>query len=161
MRTAIVLLAVVIASACIQNDASAPGTSFSLYEGNFSLRYPSGWAHNITSAGNFFTGGGEFPPTMRVSEFGGTIGEAAERSKALQSRLKDYTIMAEESLAINGRNAFRRVYSWTDAAHNISFTQAQTWTEDYLLTATSLTEDYGKYQPVFYKMIESFKAKLE
>src|SRR3989338_2641718 len=159
MRTAIVLLAVVIASACIQNGASAPGTSFSLYEGNFSLQYPSGWAHNITSADNFFTGGGEFPPTMRVSEFGGTIEEAAERSKTLQSRLKDYKIMAEESLTINGRNAFRRVYSWTDAAHNISFTQVQTWTENYLLTATSLTGDYVRYESVFMRMIESFKVK--
>lgn len=96
---------------------------------------------------------------MRISEFAGSVSEASDRAKHLQSRLKDYTVIAEENLTVNGKNAFRRVYRWTDAAHNINFTQAQTWTDEFLLTATALTEDYGKYESLFERMIKSFRIQ--
>lgn len=154
-KLSMVMLLIIAISGCTGQQSG-----FLLYEEpSFSLQHPSDWNHSVTGAGNFFTGAGDFPPTMRVSGYDGTVDSAAERARQLQSGLKDYRQISEENLTIDGKHAFRHVYSWTDAGRGISFTQMQVWTDGFLLTATSLTEDYGRYEPLFERMIGSFRIR--
>lgn len=143
----------VMISGCVQSG-------FSTYSGQFSMQYPSDWNQTSINFAVFFSGPGELPPSMSVSSVNETIEAATEHARQLQSKLLNYRVISEDNISINEKNAFRHVYSWTDAAHNIDFTQIQVWLKDkelYTITATSLSSSFEKYKPTFDTMINSFK----
>lgn len=158
MKTALVFL-VILAAGCVETVLPSGQSDYAQYDNNFSIEYPPNWTNNITLAGTFFTGSGDFPPTMRVSTFDETIESAAERAKQLQSRLVGFSIIREENVTVGGSRALRREYRWTDAARNVNFTQVQVWTgKGYLLTATALEQGFSQYAPAFDRMIDSFRT---
>ena len=90
-----------------------------------------------------------------------TIEAVAEVAKASQmENYPEYSITREEMIEIGDLPALTREYEWRDTDYDLAITQRQVFIQSgntmYSLTSTALTQNHGKYEPVFDEMIQSF-----
>lgn len=91
-----------------------------------------------------------------------TVEMIAEAARKYQYQdYPQYFIISEQSLTVDGKPAFKRVYTWHSAEHDLDITQVQLFVKDgvtlYILTATSLKKDYDRYKNIFREMMDSFQ----
>jgi len=161
------IFSIILLSGCISQ-----GNNFSEYEeSTFSIKYQSNWKQSSTPNFNVVFLAPEkndfsanFGVSLeRVSEpF--TIEEIAESAKQSQMMsYPQYKILSENTITINGKSAFKRIYTWSDDEYNLDITQIQVLLKDgsdlYSFTATSLTSNFQTYEPAFTEMINSFQLK--
>lgn len=140
---------------------------FATYEGpSFTIDYPTNWTYNQTPGALIFIGeGANFPPVLTVmnTTTSTTPQQAAAQAKITQSVLNNYAISSEGNATISGRSGYERTYSWSDVANDLNVTQTQAWVSDrgtlYTITATTLKNESGTFEPVFIRMIDSFTIK--
>lgn len=150
------LIAVIFAAGC----ASAGMKSYS--GESFSIDYPAGWTVNSSPYHSVVFSDISGNASLSVANVSESIEDAVARTKTIQSYLRNHALIEERNTTVNGLRAYRRTYTWTDAAYTLDFTQTQVWVagkQKWEIVATSANEDFEKNKPVFDQMIESFKEK--
>lgn len=192
MKTAIMFISIAlifIAAGCVQNynqtinqtnhsainntngtinTSNQTGVNFSIFNSTaFSISYPSNWTVNASQYVDvFFTGPTEedfLSDSLSIASQNSTIQAALLDAKKKQPLLRDYKTLEEKNISINGKQALRYAYSWTDATYNLSITQVHVFVNApgkiYSITATTPSIRYAEYEGMFNQSISSFRIR--
>ena len=137
----------------------------------FDITYPAGWRQYVDPGEEIplFLAGPldkDYRANVLMSyfelEYAMTPSQFAKAFGPSSTRLRDYELLSEESIRVDGYLAVRRVFSWTatdDRLRDVPVTVVQIHAlvdeQALIITATTRSEEMEKYEPLFDGIIGS------